>query len=365
VRRPWMKRPDVVGMVGMLCLTGAWIVAGMPTPRLARSQPAPVSVQIGHAGWAPAGMLHDARAHHTATLLPDGRVLVVGGEGDSGTQADTFPTLPSAEIYDPRRGTWTRTGALHDARQYHTATLLHDGRVLVVGGSRGTVGATAGNVYLASAELYDPVTGIWTRTGWLHDARSGATATLLADGDVLVAGGEGQSVRGQGSLVTAELYDPQRGTWAETGHLNNARSGATATLLRGGRVMVVGGFDSSGHELSTAEFYDPRYGTWTRAASLHDARALHTATLLTNGDVLVAGGRHVAVVVRTVHVYRQGHVIIVHAHRRVLVTLASVEIYDTLHGVWLVAASLRHRRFSHTANLLPDGRVLVAGEGRL
>jgi len=120
------------------------------------------------------GSLATARYFHTATLLPNGKVLVAGG-------AIGYTPLASAELYDPATGTWTATESLHTARFFHTATLLPNGKVLVAGG--------AGNGYLASAELYDPATETWTATGSLHTARDLHTATLLPNGKVLVAGG--------------------------------------------------------------------------------------------------------------------------------------------------------------------------------
>ena len=151
------------------------------------------------------GNLVTARFFHTATLLPNGKVLVAGGLHDGST-------LASAELYDPASGTWTATGSLATARDHHTATLLPNGKVLVAGGFDGSVA-------LASAELYDPASGTWTATGSLATARYGHTATLLPNGKVLVAGGLTDS----GSLASAELYDPASGTWTATGSLATAR----------------------------------------------------------------------------------------------------------------------------------------------
>jgi hypothetical protein len=220
------------------------------------------------------GSLTYARANHTATLLPNGKVLAAGGHNVG------LENLASAELYDLANGTWTGTGSLAIARQQHTATLLSNGKVLVVGGLNNSVP-------LASAELYDPASGSWSPTGSLVTARRHHTATLLPDGKVLVAGG---GENGADYLASAELYDPVYGTWTTTGSLNTPRRGQTATLLPNGKVLVAGGAFSTA-VLKTAELYDPASGTWLRNGSLLAfRRSLHTATLLPNGEALIVGG---------------------------------------------------------------------------
>src|SRR5437870_4721086 len=140
-----------------------------------------------------------ARASHTATLLPNGKVLVVGGFGTNGH-------LASAELYDPDDGTWTGTGVVSTVRRYHTATLLPNGKVLIAGGQDNTFAETAGS------ELYDPATGTWAATDRMVNGRYLHTATLLPNGKVFVAGGIG----GGTFLASAELYDPATGTWTNT-----------------------------------------------------------------------------------------------------------------------------------------------------
>ena len=218
--------------------------------------------------WTYTGSLVTARYSHSATLLPNGKVLVAGGLNYNGSN---YVTLASAELYDPATGHWTATGSLGAARDDHTATLLPNGKVLVAGG---------GDI---RAELYNPVTGVWTYTGSLVTARASHTATLLPNGKVLVAGGSGTN----GYLASAELYDPATGVWTYTGSLGAARYGHTATLLTNGKVLVVGG----NIEVSFAELYDPTTGAWSPTGSLGgDGPVGHTATLLANGQVLVASG---------------------------------------------------------------------------
>lgn len=168
------------------------------------------------------------------------------------------------------------------------ATVLRDGRVLVVGGTAaapampGSFGTT-----LASAEIFDPASGTWAATGGLIDGRYMHTATLLRDGRVLVAG-VGELAEGR-DQVPAEIFEPETGTWSETRPMFG-RSQPLATLLGGGRVLVVGGGSSHGILLATAEVFDPATGSWTATASMTEVRHWMTATLLLDGSVLVAGG---------------------------------------------------------------------------
>jgi len=266
--------------------------------------------------WSTGGSLAAARVYHTATLLPNGKVLVAGGYGNGDSPA-------SAELYDPATPGWSVTGSLASARYAHTATLLPNGKVLVAGGY-------GNGSYLATAELYDPATSMWSGTGSFATARFYHTATLLPNGKVLVAGGYNGSY-----LASAVLYDPATGTWIQTGSLATARYAHTATLLPDGKVLVAGGY-GNGDCLASAELYDPATGTWSNTGSLDQARQYHTATLLPNGKVLVTGGY-------------DGD------------SLASAELYDFTTATWDPAGSLATARYLHTATLLPSGIVLVAG----
>jgi len=266
------------------------------------------------------GSMAAVREFHTATLLTNGKVLVAGGTNSNGI-------LASAELYDPASGTWSATGSLNTARFSHTATLLPNGKVLVAGGGNSD-GA------LASAEVYDPASGTWTASGSLAAARETHTATLLPNGKVLLAGGS--NAHG-GILASAEVYDPANGTWMGTGALVIGPAQHTATLLPNGKVLVAGG-NNGGVSLVNAQLYDPASGAWSATASLGTARVDHTATLLPSGKVLVAGGQNST----------NGN-------------LASAEVYDPATGKWTATGSLANARNNHAATLLPDGRVLVAG----
>jgi N-acetylneuraminic acid mutarotase len=273
------------------------------------------------------------RQFHTATLLPDGKVLVAGGTGSNNTTGSNS-ALASAELYDPSNGSWTVTGSMVTPRMFHTATLLPDGKVLVAGGTGNNVTGKP----LASAELYDPSSGSWTATGRMPTPRMLHTATLLPDGNVLVAGGlDNNSASGKPPLASAALYDPGSGSWTATGTMATPRSDFTATLLPDGKVLVAGGLHS-GALAAAAELYDPGNGSWTATGNMPTPRADHTATLLPDGKVLVSGGSD-----------SNGPL------------AAAAELYDPANGSWAATASMVNSRVGHTATLLPGGKVLVAG----
>src|SRR5256714_3368631 len=201
-------------------------------------------------------------------------VLVAGG-----IDPNLIP-LASAELYNPTTGTWSTTGSLAVPRSNHTATLLSNGKILVAGGSD-----LHGN--RATAELYDPATEIWTTTGSLSKARYLHTATLLPNGKVLVAGGSisSSSSTPSQSLASAELYDPTTGTWTNTGTLSSARTGHAATLLPNGEVLVAGGASTSDYLFNAvgAARFDPGSGRWGLTGGLSLARTGHTGTLFPRG----------------------------------------------------------------------------------
>jgi len=241
--------------------------------------------------WTATGSLGTDRNYATATLLPDGKVLVAGGDV---VQHFFNPSVATAELYDPATGSWTPTGSMHTARSQHIAMLLPGGKVLVVGGMNEN---DTLSYPLASAELYDPASGTWAAAHDMLEVTSVQSATLLANGRVLVVGGTyepptPESVSpDEGIAPTAELYDPAADEWTMTGNLGKTVGGYTATLLSDGHVLVAGGLSRDGESASTsATVYDPITGTWGTTRDMIQGRARHTATLLPDGTVLVAGG---------------------------------------------------------------------------
>jgi len=276
------------------------------------------------------GSMTAARLGHAASLLGDGRVLIVGGEDlkNSSLRAGT------AEIFDSRAGIFTATGSLPEVRSYSTSTLLENRRVLVAGGMAGiSVGGTSD----VQAELYDPQTGMFSETGRLTAGqRVYSAATLLPDGNVLVTGG--LPLVSQAPVDPhADLYDVGAGVFKTTGNMTVARFQHTGILLPNGNVLVAGG-NGNGSVNASAELYDPSTGTFESTASMMVARYSHTATLLGDGRVLIAGGAD--------------------TNNK---ALGSAELYDPATGGFMATGSIIESRFDHSATLLCDGTVLIVG----
>lgn len=325
--------------------------------------------------WSFTGSMRQARIYSTATLLPNGQVLIAGGYHRG-------LIVGVAELYNPATGTFTTTGSLNTARYSHSATLLNNGKVLIAGGQN------SGS--LASAELYDPATGQFTVTGSLSCA-CGRESALLPDGKVLFSGGFDGSV----ALATAEIYNPATGTFSPTGNLRVARAGPSATLLTTGKVLVAGGVFFTGtppynliaNYLASAELYDPTTGTFALTGSLKTARSGNTATVLADGRVLMAAGENnganggylgsaeiytpstgkftatgnlnTARFLHTAHLLASGQVLIVAGNLHG--SIASAELYNPATGTFTNTASLNTPRQGHASVLLPNGQVLAAG----
>ncbi len=316
-----------------------------PTPT-----PAPTSTPTATATplspFSATGSMTTARKSHTATLLATGQVLVVGGRDNSGN------VLASAELYDPASGKFTATGSMSDSRVSHTAALLTDGQVLIAGGEDNS------GVVVATAELYDPTKGTFTLTtaafpgtgSNMTAPREFHTATTLANGQVLIAGGQDNS---SAILATAELYDPTKGSFALTTaafpgtgtNMTDSRENHTATLFTsgflGGRVLIAGGLDTSSVVQASAELYDPANGSFIATGNMTAAREFETATLLANQQVLFAGGFGVTD------------------------ALSSAELFNPATGTFAPTGNLGDSRNVAAATLLETGKVLVAGGANL
>jgi hypothetical protein len=286
-----------------------------------------VTVNLEAQSWSFVASLQQARVYPSATLLPNGQVLVVGGYHRG-------LIVAVAELYNPATGTFTTTGSLHTARYGHSATLLNNGKVLISGGQN-TSGVIAGT------ELYDPGTGTFS-VGASESCGCDGVPTLLANGTVLFSGG----FNGSTAIATAELYNPATGSFSPTGNLKVARAGPSSTLLPNGKVLIAGGVFYTGtppynlvaNFLASAELYDPATGSFTLTGSLKTARAGQSATVLGNGNVLLAAGQNGGA--------NAGY-------------LASAELYNPATGKFTVTGSLNTPRILHKAHLLASGDVLI------
>jgi N-acetylneuraminic acid mutarotase len=287
--------------------------------------------------WRQINAMGTPRTGHSATLLADGKVLVVGGVDGYGPGEGVLAT---SELFDPQTGAWSRGPSLHEARTGHSVTRLANGRVLVTGG----VGFEQRS-YLSTSEIYDPSAGTWNLAGPLNTTpRAGHTATLLKSGKVLVVGDAisdpGHYLRGGGST---EVFDPAANAWSLVGRMQLGRMyGHSATLLVDGRILVVGGTINFDEEsTNTAELYEPETGTWRTTASCPECGTGHAATLLPDGTVLVAGG----LVVGT-------------SSSNPSMTSA---IFDPTTETWRDVRSMARASFGDRAAVLDDGTVLLAG----
>jgi N-acetylneuraminic acid mutarotase len=346
--------------------------------------------------WHAASSLHEARMAHTATLLDDGSVLVVGGE----TIARDM--LTSAEIYDPTAGTWSDAGKLPAPRSNHVAVRLKDGKVLVAGGGRSApIGQPSSAEVTASVVSYDPATKRFEELAPLGTARSHAQAVLLDDGEVLVAGGGSNTTHETcngvpdcgplaDALASVERFDPTTRTFRPAAPMKSARYSFSLTRMADGRVLAVGGVGRPGEALAglkSAEIYDPKADSWTLAADLPDVdREHHSAILLPSGAVMVAGGKQANIgMLKTVRIFAggtwknatsypsartlpdlvvlaSGHVLSVGGYNQAAnLSIAEAALYDETSDRWTRIGDLATGRVAHTTTLLRDGSVLIAG----
>jgi N-acetylneuraminic acid mutarotase len=289
--------------------------------------------------YAPAGSMSIARAGHTATVLPSGKVLVAGGFTQGG-----YAALRSAEIFDPGTRAWTSAAPMHDARTHHAAVLLSNGKVLVTGGGAyPPVGISPHGSAPATlpAEIYDPATDTWSVVAKPSlDRPVSPTATLLKDGRVLVVGGQYMLNSPDEAAENSEIYDPRTDRWTATAPETRfgARQFQTATLLPTGNVLIAGGWVDT-QPTSSAVLYDPARNSWSSVSNMTDSRCGASATLLKDGRVLVAGG---------------GCGFTGNDGRN------TSEQFDRT-GRWQAAGSLAAPRGFMVSVLLPDGTVLAMG----
>ncbi len=289
--------------------------------------------------FSPTGSLSVARKSHTATLLQDNnRVLITGGKSATGD-------LASAEIYDSSAGTFSTTSPLNQGRSLQTATLLPNGTVLVAAGRNGPNP-------INTAEIFNPVSNTFSFTGMLNIQRKRHAANLLLDGTVLVEGGaslsNGQPV--DNGTPTAEIYNTSTGMWANRPpqDMSVGRTEHTATLLPDGTVMVCGGISS----IVPSDLYNPASETFSTTGGLLHQRQRHVSLLLTNpawgslvGKVLAIGGAYTGSPV----------------FGGIQVALDTVEEYDPSTGQFTLFGTMNEPRQNHTATMLNDGRILIAG----
>jgi hypothetical protein len=294
---------------------------------------AAVSVVPGQGAGAflPTGDMGIQREFFTASLLPNGHVLIAGGIDGSAT------VLPSAELYDSTTDTFKPTGSMTSPRYTADAVTLPDGKILILGGVTDLISSNVS----ATADLYDPVSGTFSSAGTMTSPRGQPAATLLANGKVLIAGGVNAFGVSGSVLASAELYDPASGKFTPTGSMTTPSLEPAAVLLASGKVLICGGYDAFGDTQASAELYDPSTGTFTATGNMIVSREDHSATLLPDGKVLVVGG-HTASFLS-------------------FLILNSAEVYDPDTGGFSAVGNMIAARAQQVATLLGTGQVLVAG----
>jgi N-acetylneuraminic acid mutarotase len=319
------------GHTATLLINGKVLVAGGTNNGAALSSAELYNRSTG--AWAPTGSMNVARTLARAVLLSNGSVLVIGGCINDCLSS----TTKSAELYNPSTGTFTSTGSMIQARAEFAVTLLANGQVLVAGGCT----AYDANGCLATtnkAEIYDPTAGTWKATAALRAARHAMTAMRLSSGKVLVAGG---ATSASDALNSTEIYDPIAKTWTLGSKMITARSDYASIMLGTGQVLFMGGENINGFSISNAELYNPSSGKFTATGRMTATREEQTAVLLANGKVLVSGGNRITSTTQT--------------------PLASAEVYDPTTGTWTATGTMSTARSGHTSTVLTNGQVLNAG----
>lgn len=320
----------LVRLALLIAVVGGLLVGGQ----------APASSQSTSLGrWIQLPSMTQARQHPASVLMANGRVLSSGGRTETAA-------LLSAEVFDPLTLRWTPTGLMGTSRWRHTATALPDGRVLVAGGFTNPYQVSATGAGLNAqpvtntAEIYDPATNSWTPTGPMNVRRALHAASILDNGKVLVAGGRTcpspppTACDFSNRTNSAELWDPETGTWTLIAPMNVDRHTTSAAKLLDGRVLVPAGFTAAGNGIN-GDIYNPATGTWSLTGPLTDSRARQGAALLPDGRVLVMAG---------------------------FPNRQTSEAYNPQSNQWQLTGLVNFTgRFNFYFATLPDGRVLLTG----
>jgi hypothetical protein len=312
------------------------------------------SVEIGdpQSGvWQKTTSLPNLRDEPVVVALPDGRALLTGGAAG---ESVGWSAYSSTYVFDPTTRLWSRSGLLNTARTATAAAVLADGRVLVAGGMFMDRTSPDPPRLLETSELWDPRAGTWTRTGGLDDVRVGPSAVTLADGRVLIVGGAARLESAPYEQASAEVYDPTTGTWDSAGTLAMARSGFVLVALHGGGAIVAGGFGelgTTGHPyLSTVERFDPVSNTWSAAEDLPFPVAGAAAVRLLDGRVLQAGGS-----------VREPEWIDIDSGTYSSGLTADAVLFDPETGRWTATTPMPRPRAGASAVLLADGSAVFVG----
>ncbi len=279
-----------------------------------------------------------SRYNHTATLLEDGRVLVVGGT------IDGRMSIGSCEIYDPDEDSWKAAANLEQKRMRHSAELLPSGKVLVSGGYVGTeeghpsllMDYNRTDAYsLSTTEIFDPLSDTWEAGPELGQIGFWQASQVLPDGRVLLMGGINEEV---GAVAYCEIFDPDDNIWSDAAPMNIPRARAIVTLLDDGSVLVTGGHDAIDKvPFDSCERYYPDEDRWEVVSPMNRGRGYHSAVLLNDGQVLVSGG----------------------FSGLDLPDWQDGEIYDPVEDTWEMTSEMAFPRHNQLSVVLPGGQAVI------